>query len=56
MLESLPRRHTAVLLVALLVVLALVGRRVAAHGAARGPCQHQRGEHDPHDVLSTSIH
>lgn len=37
MLEKLPRRHAAILLVALLVVLALVGRRVAAHGAARGP-------------------
>lgn len=37
MLESLPRRHTAILLVALLVVLALVGRRVAAHGTARAP-------------------
>jgi competence protein ComEA len=32
MLEALPRRHTAILLVALLVVLALVGRRLAAHG------------------------
>ena len=35
MLERLPRRHTAILLVALLVVLGLVGRRVAAQGAAR---------------------
>ena len=37
MLEALPRRHTAILLVALLVVLALVGRRLAAHGAAEAP-------------------
>lgn len=37
MLERLPRRHTAILLVALLVVLALVGRRVAVHGTAQGP-------------------
>jgi len=36
-LEALPRRHTAILLVGLLVVLALVGRRVAAHGTTRAP-------------------
>lgn len=35
MLERLPRRHTTILLVVLLVVLGLVGRRVAAQGAAR---------------------
>ncbi len=39
MLETLPRRHTAILLVALLLVLALVGRRLAAHGAAVAPAQ-----------------
>lgn len=37
MLEALPRRHTAILLVVLLLVLALVGRRVAAHGTTRAP-------------------
>jgi competence protein ComEA len=36
-MERLPRRHTAILLVAVLVVLGLVGRRVAAHGTARAP-------------------
>ncbi len=35
--EVLPRRQTAVLLVAALVVLVLVGRRIAAHGTARMP-------------------
>ncbi len=35
--ERLPRRHTAVLLLACLVVLALVGKRLAAAGTARGP-------------------
>lgn len=34
MLESLPRRHTAILILVLLVVLGLVGRKVAAHGTA----------------------
>lgn len=37
MLEKFPRRHTAILLVALLLVLALVGRRLAAQGTARSP-------------------
>jgi len=34
-LESLPRRQTAILLIGLLVVLALAGRRLAASGTAR---------------------
>jgi competence protein ComEA len=38
-LEALPRRHTAILLVALLIVLALVGKRLAAHGTAEAPAQ-----------------
>jgi competence protein ComEA len=41
-LETLPRRHTAILLVALLVVLALVGKRLAAHGTAAVPAQSAR--------------
>jgi competence protein ComEA len=35
--ERLPRRHTAILLVVAVVVLALVGRRLAAAGTARAP-------------------
>lgn len=37
MFELLPRRHTAVLLVGVVVVLALVGRRLAEHGTTRPP-------------------
>lgn len=36
-LERLPRRHTALLLVVLLCVLGLVGKRLAATGTARAP-------------------
>jgi competence protein ComEA len=35
--ERLPRRETAILLVACIAVLALVGKRIAAQGAARAP-------------------
>jgi hypothetical protein len=35
--ERLPRRQTAILLVVCLVVLALVGKRLAAAGTARAP-------------------
>jgi competence protein ComEA len=35
--EKLPRRQTAILLVACIVVLALVGKRLAAAGTARAP-------------------
>lgn len=35
--EKLPRRHTAILLVVAIVVLALVGKRLAAAGTARSP-------------------
>ena len=37
--ERLPRRHTAILLVALIAVLALVGKRIAAAGTARVSAQ-----------------
>jgi competence protein ComEA len=37
MLERLPRRETAILLVACVIVLALLGRRLAAAGTARAP-------------------
>jgi competence protein ComEA len=37
MFERLPRRHTALLLLVAVVVLALVGRRLAAAGSARSP-------------------
>ena len=36
-LERLPRRQTAVLLVVCIAVLALVGKRIAAQGTARAP-------------------
>jgi competence protein ComEA len=36
-LERLPRRHTAILLVVSLCVLGLVGKRLAAAGTARAP-------------------
>jgi competence protein ComEA len=35
--ERLPRKHTAILLIVCACVLALVGRRLAAAGTARGP-------------------
>jgi competence protein ComEA len=35
--ERLPRRHTAILLVVCIAVLALVGKRIAAQGTARAP-------------------
>ena len=35
--EKLPRRQTAILLVVCVVVLALVGKRLAAAGTARAP-------------------
>src|SRR5215510_13191030 len=35
--ERLPRRHTALLLLVAVVVLALVGRRLAAAGSAQAP-------------------
>jgi competence protein ComEA len=35
--ERFPRRQTAILLVACIAVLALVGKRIAAQGAARSP-------------------
>jgi competence protein ComEA len=35
--ERFPRRQTAILLVACIAVLALVGKRIAAQGAARAP-------------------
>src|SRR4051794_9545144 len=35
--ERLPRRQTAILLVACIAVLALVGKRIAAQGTARPP-------------------
>ena len=35
--ERLPRRQTAILLVACIAVLALVGKRIAAQGTARAP-------------------
>lgn len=35
--ERLPRRHTAILLVACLVVLVLAGKRIAAVGTTRAP-------------------
>ena len=35
--ERLPRRHTAILLVVCIAVLALVGKRLAAQGTARAP-------------------
>src|SRR6478736_2636761 len=35
--ERLPRRQTAILLVVCIAVLALVGRRIAAEGAAQAP-------------------
>ena len=37
--EKLPRRQTAILLLACVVVLALVGRRLAAAGTARPPAE-----------------
>ncbi|RDI73737.1 Helix-hairpin-helix motif-containing protein [Gaiella occulta] len=37
MLEVLPRRQTAILLAAALLVLALVGKRLASQGSARAP-------------------
>ncbi len=37
MFEKLPRRQTAILLVACIVVLALVGKRLAAAGTAKAP-------------------
>lgn len=37
MLDVLPRRQTAILLVAALLVLALVGKRLASQGSARAP-------------------
>lgn len=37
LLERLPRRHTAILLVVCLCVLGLVGKRLAAAGTARAP-------------------
>jgi competence protein ComEA len=35
--ERFPRRHTAILLVVCIAVLALVGKRIAAQGTARAP-------------------
>jgi competence protein ComEA len=35
--ERLPRRHTTILLVVAIAVLALVGKRIAAQGTARAP-------------------
>ena len=39
MLNRLSRGHTALLLVGLVLILALVGRRLAAQGATRAPAQ-----------------
>lgn len=37
MFERLPRKHTAIILLVCVLVLALVGRRLVAAGTARGP-------------------
>lgn len=51
-LERLPRKHTFILLIVCVLVLALVGKRLAAAGTARAPAS-QAAAFDPMEATDT---